>query len=30
VLFKNEAQIPGVASQTVLKGGIAVPCKPKG
>jgi len=30
VLFKNEAQVPGVASQTVLKGGIAVPCKPKG
>jgi hypothetical protein len=30
VLFKNEAQIPGVASSTVLKGGIAVPCKPKG
>jgi len=30
VLFKNEARIPGVAPQTVLKGGVAVPCKPKG
>jgi hypothetical protein len=30
VLFKNEAQTPGVAAQTVLKGGIAVPCTPKG
>ncbi|HEY7456627.1 MAG TPA: hypothetical protein VH703_05070 [Solirubrobacterales bacterium] len=30
VLFKNEARIPGVAAQTVLKGGVAVPCKPKG
>lgn len=30
VLFKNEAKTPGVASSTVLKGGIAVPCTPKG
>jgi hypothetical protein len=30
ILFKNEAQIPGVAPQTVLKGGLAVPCKPAG
>jgi hypothetical protein len=30
VLFKNEAKIPGVASATVLKGGLAVPCTPKG
>jgi hypothetical protein len=30
VLFKNEARIPGVAPQTVLKGKLAVPCKPKG
>lgn len=30
LLFKNEAEIPGVASQTVLKGGLAVPCTPKG
>jgi hypothetical protein len=30
ILFKNEAQTPGVAAQTVLKGGLAVPCKPKG
>jgi len=30
VLFKNEAKIPGVAAQTVLKGGLAVPCTPKG
>ncbi len=29
VVFKNEARIPGVASQTVLKGGLAVPCTPK-
>lgn len=29
LVFKNEARIPGVAAQTVLKGGIAVPCKPK-
>jgi hypothetical protein len=30
VLFKNEAQTPGVASSTVLKGALAVPCTPKG
>lgn len=30
VLFKNEAKTPGVAATTVLKGGIAVPCTPKG
>jgi hypothetical protein len=29
-LFKNEAKTPGVAAQTVLKGGLAVPCTPKG
>jgi len=29
-LFKNEANTPGVAAQTVLKGGLAVPCTPKG
>jgi hypothetical protein len=29
-LFKNEAHEPGVAAQTVLKGGLAVPCTPKG
>jgi len=29
VLFKNEAKVPGVATQTVLKGGLAVPCIPK-
>jgi hypothetical protein len=30
VLFKNEANIPGVAAQTSLKGALAVPCTPKG
>jgi hypothetical protein len=30
LLFKNEARIPGVAAQTVLKGSLAVPCTPKG
>ncbi len=30
VLFKNEAQIPGVPAQTALKGSLAVPCKPAG
>ncbi len=30
VLFKNEAQAPGVAATTVLKGSLAVPCTPKG
>lgn len=29
-LFKNEARIPGVAAQTVLKGALAVPCRPQG
>lgn len=29
-LFKNEAGTPGVAAQTVLKGGLAIPCKGKG
>jgi len=29
VLFKNEAQEAGAAPQTVLKGGLAVPCTPK-
>lgn len=30
VLFKNEAHTPGVAATTTLKGGLAVPCTPKG
>jgi len=30
VLFKNEAREAGAGAQTVLKGGLAVPCKPKG
>jgi hypothetical protein len=30
ILFKNEAQVPEVAAQTVLKGGLFVPCTPKG
>ncbi|HKB50316.1 MAG TPA: hypothetical protein VKC63_02660 [Solirubrobacterales bacterium] len=30
VLFKNEARVPNVAAQTVLKGALAVPCTPKG
>jgi hypothetical protein len=30
VLFKNEAGTPGVAAQTVLKGGLSVPCIGKG
>ena len=30
VLFKNEAKEPGAPAQTVLKGALAVPCKPKG
>ena len=29
-IFKNEAQTPGVATSTVLKGSLAVPCTPKG
>jgi hypothetical protein len=28
-VFKNEARVPGVAAQTILKGGLAVPCTPK-
>jgi hypothetical protein len=30
IVFKNEAEVPNVAPSTVLKGGIAVPCTPKG
>lgn len=29
-LFKNEARVPLVAPKTVLRGGLAVPCTPKG
>lgn len=29
-VFKNEAGTPGVAAQTILKGKVLVPCKPKG
>ena len=29
-IFKNEAQTPGVAATTTLKGSLAVPCTPKG
>lgn len=29
-LFKNEAGTPGVAAQTVLKGGLVTPCTPRG
>jgi hypothetical protein len=29
VLFKNEANTPGVAATTVLKGGLVVPCTPR-
>jgi len=29
-LFKNEAGTPGVAAQTVLKGGLGLPCNGKG
>jgi hypothetical protein len=29
LIFRNEARIPGVGAQTVLKGGFAVPCKPR-
>lgn len=29
-LFKNEAGTPGVAAQTVLKGGLSLPCKGRG
>jgi hypothetical protein len=30
VIFKNESHEAGVAATTVLKGGLAVPCTPKG
>ncbi len=30
VLFKNEAKTPGVAAQTVLKGGLGLACKGQG
>jgi hypothetical protein len=30
IFFKNEAKIEGVAPTTTLKGGLAVPCTPKG
>ena len=30
LLFRNEAKVPGVAPQTVLKGGPAVPCTTQG
>jgi hypothetical protein len=30
ILFRNEAKVPGVAAQTVLKGSLAVPCKSQG
>jgi hypothetical protein len=29
-VFRNEARIPGVAPQTVLKGGLITPCRPRG
>jgi hypothetical protein len=29
ILFRNETRVPSVASQTVLKGGLAVPCTPE-
>lgn len=29
-VFKNEAKVPGVAPQTILKGALAIPCTPKG
>jgi len=29
VLFRNDARTPGVAAQTVLKGGLAFPCAPR-
>ena len=29
-LFKNEADTPGVGAQTVLRGGLATPCTPRG
>jgi hypothetical protein len=30
LLFKNEAQTPGVSTTTTLKGGMAIPCTPQG
>ena len=30
LLFRNEAHSPGQLTTTVLKGGLAVPCTPKG
>lgn len=30
LVFRNEANLPGAAAQTVLKGNLLVPCKPKG
>ncbi|MET0305850.1 MAG: hypothetical protein ABW196_06425, partial [Solirubrobacterales bacterium] len=30
LLFKNEAKVPGVAAQSLLKAALAVPCTPKG
>lgn len=30
LLFRNEAKVPGVAAQTVIKGGLAVPCRTQG
>jgi hypothetical protein len=30
VIFKNEAHTPGVAATATLKGGLAVPCTPRG
>jgi hypothetical protein len=30
VVFKNEANTPGFAATTVLNGGVALPCTPKG
>lgn len=29
-LFRNEARVPGVAAQTVLRGSLAAPCRPQG
>lgn len=29
-VFKNETRLPGVAPETVLKGGLTIPCTPKG
>lgn len=30
IVFRNEVQEPGVAAQTVLRGNLQVPCKPRG